>query len=125
MKTLSILLIVGLLMVSGCLRHRRSVKTNKQTLKGSGVVYLLPLGNFPSATIEKLTAYYKSRYGIDVQSQSKIDLVAQVRNEKRKQLIAEATVSLYYHLPQSDDPHSVLYGRVDSFRDLDQMGEEF
>ncbi len=32
---------------------------------------------------------------------------------------------LYYKLPLSSDPTSVLYGRIDEARDIDDMGEEF
>ena len=32
---------------------------------------------------------------------------------------------LYYHLPQSDDPRSVLYRNVGGIEELDQMGEDF
>lgn len=32
---------------------------------------------------------------------------------------------LFYHLPQSDNPQSVLYRNVDGIEELDRMGEDF
>jgi hypothetical protein len=32
---------------------------------------------------------------------------------------------LYFGLPVSGDPHSVLYGNVGGIDDLDRMGEDF
>jgi hypothetical protein len=32
---------------------------------------------------------------------------------------------LYYHLPQSNNPQSVLYQNVGGISELDYMGEEF
>lgn len=206
MRTISSSLLLCLLIFSSaCLRQRQRIPLKKQTLKGSGVVYLVPLGDFSTATTESLADYYRKRYDIDVQTLPKIELTDKVKNEERKQLIAEELVTLikdsrhdlvenpnafvigltsedmyiehrdwqfayswrqegkyavvssnrmdvggifkhaseeqvqvrlrkmvtknigllYYHLPQSDDPRSVLYGRVDGIRDLDNMGEEF
>jgi hypothetical protein len=48
----------------------------------------------------------------------------QIRTRLRKMVTKNVGV-LYFHLPQSDDPRSVLYRNVGGIRDLDYMGEEF
>ena len=200
-----IIILCGICMLGGCFKRKSVQRVEKNTLKGSGTVYLVPLGDFPPATIENLAEYYRKRYGIDIMTLPKLELPKAVKSDERKQLIAEELITLiknvkpelvhdpkafvigltnedmfiqqrdwqyayswrhdakyavissnrmnegslfraasdeltqirlrkmvtknigllYFHLPQSDNPRSVLYGRVDSLKDLDKMGEEF
>lgn len=204
LRIISIIL-CSICLFAGCLKRRPYEYVDKKRLKGSGVVYLVPLGDFPSSTTDRLADYYLKHYGIDVKTLPKIELTDTVKNKERKQLNAEELVTLmkdarpelvhdpkafvigltsedmyiehrdwqyayswrqegkyavvssnrmnvggifkgvsdeqihvrlrkmvtknigllYYRLPSSDDPRSVLYGRVDGMRDLDNMGEEF
>jgi predicted Zn-dependent protease len=204
-RLITIILLCLIVFCAGCLKRRDVGQKNKQTLKGSGVVYLIPLGDFPDATAESLADYYRKRFKIEVKTLPKIELPDTVKNVQRNQLVAEKLVTLlkearpelvhapealviglthddiyiehrdwqyayswrqegkyavasssrmneagllkeisdeqagvrfrkvitknigllYYHLPQSDDPRSVLYGRVESVRDLDKMSEDF
>jgi predicted Zn-dependent protease len=48
----------------------------------------------------------------------------QIRTRLRKMVTKNVGI-LYFHLPQSDDPRSVLYRNVGGIRELDYMGEEF
>lgn len=45
--------------------------------------------------------------------------------ERLRKMVTKNIGVLYYRLPESDDPQSVLYGNILSLMDLDRMGEEF
>jgi len=203
--TFSTFLIAALIVTTGCLRKRDYVPISKQKLKGSGIIYLIPLGDFPANQAEDLAVHLRSKYNIDVRTLPKVELLPVAVNEEREQLIAEQLVSLmkqarpeliddpkafligltdedmyighkdwqfafnwrekgkyavvssgrmnlgtlwktasdelvktrmrkmvtknvgllYYNLELSNDPRSVLYGKVDGMKELDRMGEEF
>lgn len=192
-----------LLFVAGCAERGEYVPIDKQKLKGSGTIYLVPLGDFPPDVVESLTDHYRDKYGLDIKTAPAVALAAEAINPQRRQLIAEAAVELmkqahpelandpkailigltnvdmyiarydwrftfswrgegryavvsnarmglgstvlpaekvesrlrkmvtknigvlYYRLPQSDDPRSVLYKNVGGISELDYMGEEF
>jgi predicted Zn-dependent protease len=42
-----------------------------------------------------------------------------------RKMVTKNVGILYYHLPQSDNPRSVLYRNVGGIRELDYMGEDF
>ncbi len=204
-RLLSVALIAALIPATGCLRKRDYVPISKQSLKGSGKLYLVPLGDFPAATTSDLVTYYRNKYRIPVEALPNVELAPAAMNPDRKQLIAEKAIEimrqahpdlsndsqailigltdedmyiaqydwrfsfswreqrkyavassgrmnlpmgrqpvsedqirtrlrkivtknigiLYYHLPQSDDPRSVLYRDIGGIRELDYMGEDF
>jgi hypothetical protein len=41
-----------------------------------------------------------------------------------RKVVTQLIGTLYFDLPQSDDPRSVMYSNVLSLDDLDRMGEE-
>src|SRR6185369_17008858 len=89
------IIILGLMVFcAGCFKRRDVRQKNKPTLRGSGVVYLIPLGDFPAATAESLADYYRKRYQIDVKTLPKVDLNDSLKNDRRKQLVAESLVTL-------------------------------
>ena len=204
-RLIATIILCSVILCAGCLKRRDVGQKNKQTLRGSGVVFLVPLGDFPAATAESLADYYRKRFKIEVKTLPAIGLTDTVKNAQRNQLVAEKLITLlkearpelvhdpaafviglthddiyiehrdwqyafswrqegkyavasssrlneggplketseeqasirfrkivtknigllYYHLSQSDDPRSVLYGRVESVRDLDKMSEDF
>ena len=185
------------------MRKNAQAPIDKQNLRGYGEVYFVTLGDFPSATVEDLIAYYQNKYGISIKALPNVPLNPSVIDVSRDQLIAEKAVELmrhsnpalarnrkailigltsrdmyiaqfdwnfafsirqderfvvvsdarmkldsayvpaekikerlrkmvtknigllYYQLPESNDPQSVLYGSILSLSDLDSMGEEF
>lgn len=198
-------LIAALILSTGSLGMGAYSQINKDSLKGSGRLYFVPLGDFPAATVKKLVSFYRREYGLQIQVLPNVQLPQTAINPARQQLIAEQAIEimkqanphlkndreailiglttadmyiakydwqfsfswreqgryavvssgrmtwpvvkkpasekliltrlrkmvtknvgiLYYHLPQSDNPRSVLYRRVGGIRDLDYMGEDF
>ena len=200
-RSCSLVVVILSLLTTACFRKSDYVPINKQTLKGSGKLYLVPLGEFSKLAAEELASYYKTKYGISAETLPTVHIPPSARNAEREQLIAEEAVDLmrrvnseisrnpdailigltsedmyisqydwrfsfswreqgkyavvssgrmnlgrvseaeirtrlrkmvtknvgilYFHLPQSDDPRSVLYRSVGGIRELDYMGEEF
>jgi predicted Zn-dependent protease len=200
-RSCSLVVVILSLLTTGCFRKSDYVPISKQSLKGSGKLYLVPLGEFSKLVAEELASYYKTKYGISAETLPTVHIPPSARNAERQQLIAEEAVDLmrrvnseisrnpnailiglttedmyissydwrfsfswreqgkyavvssgrmhlggvsedeirrrlrkmvtknvgilYFHLPQSDDPRSVLYRNVGGIRELDYMGEEF
>jgi predicted Zn-dependent protease len=200
-RALSTLVIVTLLLTFGCLRQKEFVPLEKNTLRGSGKIFFVPMGDFPSDTVADLISHYKAKYGLTIETLSRVPIRPTAINAERKQLSAEYAVSLmkaanselvkqpdalligltdidmyiekydwqfsfgwrqegryavisnarmslgsvgreqelsrlrkmitknigilYYRLPQSNHPRSVLYKNVGGISELDYMGEEF
>jgi predicted Zn-dependent protease len=198
-----IFFIIFLLLTVGCAGGGQYVPIDKQSLKGWGKLYFIPLGDFPSSTIRDLIAHYRSKYGLSIETLPNLPLNSSIGDTDRQQLIAEAVIALmksaypdltnapdaiviglttedmyiaqydwqftfswrqegkyavvsnarmslggpliteekvkarlrkmvtknigilYYRLPQSNDPRSVLYKNVGGISELDYMGEEF
>lgn len=200
-RSCSLAVVILSLLITGCFRKSDYVPISKQSLNGSGKLYLVPLGEFSKLVAEELASYYKTKYGISAETLPTVYIPPSARNAERQQLIAEEAVDLmrrvnseisgnpnailiglttedmyisqydwrfsfswreqgkyavvssgrmnlgnvsedetrkrfrkmvtknvgilYFHLPQSDDPRSVLYRNVGGIRELDYMGEEF
>ncbi len=200
-RSCSLAVVILSLLITGCFRKSDYVPISKQSLNGSGKLYLVPLGEFSKLVAEELASYYKTKYGISAETLPTVHIPPSARNAERQQLIAEEAVDLmrrvnseisgnpnailiglttedmyisqydwrfsfswreqgkyavvssgrmnlgnvsedetrkrfrkmvtknvgilYFHLPQSDDPRSVLYRNVGGIRELDYMGEEF
>lgn len=201
----SITLIVALLLSATSLGMGAYNQINKDSLKGSGKIYFVPLGDFPSTTVQELVSFYRKEYGIQIEVLRNVKLTPAAINAKRQQLIAEQAIEimkqanpdlkndqeailigltnkdmyiarydwqfsfsfreqgkyavvssgrmnlpvvkkpasekliltrlrkmvtknvgiLYYRLPQSDNPRSVLYRYVGGIQELDYMRERF
>ena len=200
-RSCSLAVVILSLLTTGCFRKSDYVPISKQSLNGSGKLYLVPLGEFSKLVAEELASYYKTKYGISAETLPTVHIPPSARNAERQQLIAEEAVDLmrrvnseisgnpnailiglttedmyisqydwrfsfswreqgkyavvssgrmnlgnvsedearkrfrkmvtknvgilFFHLPQSDDPRSVLYRNVGGIRELDYMGEEF
>lgn len=81
-------------------------------LHGKGRVYLLPLGEFPSAVLSQLVSYYKDKYDLTIETLPPIELESAVFDPDRQQLIAEELIALMKrHYPAlANDPEAVLIG---------------
>jgi len=196
-------IIAALFLTSGCFR-RAYVPVDKNTLKGSGKLYFVPLGIFPAKTANDLASFYRNKYGLQIEILPNVPYSSTAIDPRRNQLIAERAIEmmkeanpqlandsqailigltskdmyiakydwqfsfsyraeekyavvssgrmtlpgrqgiteeliqtrfrkmltknvglLYYHLPASNDPRSVLYRKVGGISELDYMGEEF
>ena len=99
-------------LTTGCLRKSNYVPINKQSLKGSGKLYLVPLGEFPKATADELASFYKTKYGISTETLPTVHLPPSTRNAGRQQLIAEEAVDLMKRVNPEiiSDPNAILIG---------------
>ena len=93
-------------------------------LKAYGALYLVPIGNFISADLTQLVAYYEKALGLKVALLPPAALEAKARNEDRGQLIAEELIELMRRrLPKlANDPNAILLGITDDdiyIRDYD------
>ena len=196
-------LVAVLFLTTACFR-RAYVPVDKNTLKGSGKLYFVPLGIFPAKTANDLASFYRNKYGLQIEILPNVPYSSTAIDPRRNQLIAERAIEmmkeanpqlandsqailiglttkdmyiakydwqfsfsyraeekyavvssgrmtlpgrqgiteeliqtrfrkmltkniglLYYHLPASNDPRSVLYRKVGGISELDYMGEEF
>ena len=202
---LSIAAVITVLFLNtGCLRREDYVPIDKNSLKGSGKLYFVPLGIFPAKTANDLASFYRNKYGLQAEILPSVPYSSTAIDPRRNQLIAERAIEmmkqanpqlandsqaimigltskdmyiakydwqfsfsfraegkygvvssgrmtlpgrqgiteeliqtrfrkmltknigiLYYNLPASDDPRSVLYRNVGGISELDYMGEEF
>jgi predicted Zn-dependent protease len=105
-------LLAALILGTGCLRKRDYIPISKQSLKGSGKLYLVPLGGFSAATVEDLASYYRNKYSLQVETLRKVDLPPAAMNPERQQLIAEEAVDIMKQAnPElSNDSQAILIG---------------
>lgn len=198
-------LITVLFVSTGCVRLKEDIPLSKDNLKGSGKLYLVPLGDFPADEVNDLASFYRNKYGIQIETRPSVPLPPAAIDPERKQLIAEKAIEimkqanpeltndsqalmigisnedmyiakyswqfafsyyterkyavvscgrmvlpdsngkvteelflrrlrkmitrnvgiLYYRLPKSDNPRSVLYSELEGIDDLDYLEEEF
>jgi predicted Zn-dependent protease len=198
------LLLACLACASACMvRKNNYVPLDKRQLRGTGKIYFVPIGDFPTSKAHDLVAYYRDKFNLAVKILPRVSLNASVRDADRQQLIAEEVIALmkdaqpdlvadpeailigltvedmyiasydwqytfswrqdekyavvsnarmdtgatrysealikkrlhkmvtknigilYYRLPASDNPASVLYKNINGVFELDRMGEEF
>lgn len=95
-----------------CLTKPKYVPLDTRNLKGSGKVYLVPLGDFPLTEVEKLVAYYQSKYGLAIEILPRLSLDMSVMDPDRQQLMAEAMIALMKRgYPKLvSDPETILIG---------------
>jgi predicted Zn-dependent protease len=201
LRALTAFLIACLILTIGCIGHGEFVPVDKNRLRGSGEIYLVPMGDFPADSVADLITFYQAKYGLDIETLPAVAIRPTAINPERKQLSAEYAVSLmkaansalvkkpeeiliglttidmyiekydwqfsfswrqegryavvstgrmqlgsvgreqelsrlrkmvtknigilYFRLPQSDHPRSVLYKSVGGISELDYMSEEF
>jgi predicted Zn-dependent protease len=79
-------------------------------LHGSGQVYLVPIGTFPSDVLRKLVVYYREKYDlpISVLSAPHPEVVVRAFNEKRGQYVAEEITRILGQAVVAFEPDSTL-----------------
>jgi predicted Zn-dependent protease len=94
-------LIVTLLLSAACMRKQNNapptsdyIPMNKDSLKSSAKLYLVPLGEFPYEVAEELASFYRSKYGIHVETLPNVPISPGAMNRRRRQLIAEGAVEI-------------------------------
>lgn len=120
-------LIASLILGTGCLRKRDHIPVSKQSLKGSGKIYLVPLGGFSNAAVEDLASYYRKKYSLPVETLPNVDLAPTAMNPERQQLIAEAAVKIMKQANPdlSNDPQAILIGLTTEDMYIDQYDWRF
>ena len=105
------LILSGLLLVTAC-RPRDYVPIDKRSLKGSGKIYLLPMGNFPADAVANLVVHYRDKYGLTMETLPAVPLDPAAIDFARNQLIAEEAVALMKdaNLELVNDPEAILIG---------------
>ena len=106
--TLSVVaLIAALLLSAACTRKQDYIPMNKEMLKSSAKLYLVPLGDFPRDVANQLSSFYRSKYSIDVETLPSVPLSQAARNPNRRQLIDEGAIEILKetnpHLNNSSD----------------------
>ncbi|HVI72825.1 MAG TPA: hypothetical protein VM656_15230, partial [Pyrinomonadaceae bacterium] len=59
--------IAALFLNMACLRREHYVPIDKNSLKGSGKLYFVPLGIFPATTANDLASFYRNKYGLQAE----------------------------------------------------------
>ncbi|MBZ5654790.1 MAG: hypothetical protein LAO56_05875 [Acidobacteriia bacterium] len=92
-------------------------------LKGSGTVYLVPLGKPQSILSADLLSYYRNKYGLELRVLAPVPLPAWTKDEVRDQLIAEELVeAIKRAYPQfANDPDAILVGVTDEDMYISEM----
>jgi predicted Zn-dependent protease len=61
----------------------------KRGLRGTGELYLLPVGPLGFVSLSHLVSYYQAKFGLDIAVLPAIDVDDSVKNFRRRQLVAE------------------------------------
>lgn len=120
-------LIATLLLNTGCLRKRDYIPLNKDSLKGSGKLYLVPLGDFPASLTSDLASFYRNKYRLEVETRPSVPLPPAAVNPQRQQLIAEEAIEILKqaNADLSNDPQALLIGLTNRDMYIAQYDWEF
>jgi len=79
-------------------------------------VYFTTLGKLPSSTMDRLAAYYRDKYGLQIEVLPEVEMDRETFrgafDASRRQLIGEELISVMrrHHPAQADDPDAILIG---------------
>jgi predicted Zn-dependent protease len=107
-----VILAISVASTSACFPQQTYVPVNKESLRGNGKLYLVPLGGFPLSTARGLATFYRDKYGIDAETLPNVHLGPETMNSERQQLIAEEVVNniRLAYAAQTTDSDSVIIG---------------
>lgn len=99
----------------GCAGRAPYAPLDKRMLKGSGTIYLVPLGDFPADVLEDLVAHYRDKYDLRVETTRAVPLSLTAINVGRGQLAAEKAIAVMKeaHPELVADPGAILIGLTD------------
>lgn len=126
-RLISLFSVAWLLLCLSCVNRPPYLPLDKKTLKGSGKIYFVPLEDFPQSDVEMLTDYYKTKYGLVIETLPSVALTETVVNLERKQLIAEAVVALIKSANANlvNDPNAILIGLTTEDMYIDKYDWQF
>jgi tetratricopeptide (TPR) repeat protein len=80
--------------------------------RGKEKLYLVPLGTFPPATLERLVAHYKQKTGVEAIPMAPIPMALSTIDRRRQQVIAEEAITFMTRkYPQlAEDPNAIVIG---------------
>ncbi|MDH5641013.1 MAG: M48 family metalloprotease [Nitrospira sp.] len=91
-----------------CTEHLAPIASNRAN---TGTLYLVPIGEFPMATLSKLEAHYTNAWHIPVNSLAPLPLDESLWDRSRGQLIAEGVIErLKHQFPGSTGGTDVIIG---------------
>src|SRR5689334_19624059 len=65
---------------------------NVRGVRGRGTLRLVPLDDFPTATLQALADYYREKYDLSVELAASLDITAATYDPQRRQLNADALI---------------------------------
>ena len=82
---------------------------------GKEKLYLIPLNNFSTSSLQGLVTYYKEKNGIDAITTQPLPLRLAAIDKRRQQLVAEEVIELMKrtHPKLVEDPNAILIGLTD------------
>jgi hypothetical protein len=106
------LLLTCLVCASACTARKNYVPLDRRQLRGTGQIYFVPLGDFPTSKAHDLVAYYRDKFNLAVKILPRVSLNASARDRERQQLIAEQVIALMKnaHTNLASDPEAILIG---------------
>jgi tetratricopeptide (TPR) repeat protein len=80
--------------------------------RGKEKLYLVPLGTFPRASLDRLVAHYKQKTGVDAIPMAPIPLALSIVDRRRQQVIAEEAITFMTRkYPKlAEDPNAIVIG---------------
>ena len=80
--------------------------------RGKEKLYLVPLGTFPPATLDRLVAHYKQKTGVEAIPMAPIPLPLSTIDRRRQQVIAEEAITFMTRkYPKlAEDPNAIVIG---------------
>lgn len=105
-----------------CLVQPSYVPLNANSLRGSGHIYLVPLAGFPDTTMERLKAFYRDKYGLNISILPTLSVPRQALNEGREQFVAEHLIRQLEEMASKLNlaPDSTVIGLTDLDMYIDQ-----
>src|SRR5262245_49665217 len=83
-----------------CLLQPQYIPIGQNGLRGSGQIYFLPLGTFPSAVLKRFVSFYRNKYGLNISILPTLPLPGNAFNAERGQFVAEELIRLLQQASQ-------------------------
>ena len=87
-------LLTTLILSTSCMQKRDYIPMSKDSLKGSGKLFLVPFDDFPAEITSELASFYRDKHQLEVDILPSVPLSQEAINQEREQLIAEEAVEI-------------------------------